>query len=120
MAHHYYEKERASNLLAYRVFLEEFDISSFGDCLVAADVIEAGDGNLVLKAGRDFALGELVRIDLLPQRRTRIRNDGGFVVVGCVTKSDRISAGEVYRIEVTLLKLASEQYNTMLARLEAV
>jgi hypothetical protein len=118
MAHHYYEKERASGLLAYRVFLEEFDISSFGDCLVAADVIEAGDGNLVLKAGRDFALGELVRIDLLPQRRTR--NNGGFVVVGCVTKSDRISAGEVYRIEVTLLKLASEQYNTMLARLEAV
>lgn len=120
MAHHYYKREKAVGLLGYRVFLEEFDLSSFGDSLVPADVVEASDGSVVLKTIREFSEGTLVRIDLQSQRRNGGGNSDGFVVVGCVRESVRIAAGEIYRVEVVLLRLTSERYNAMVSELEAV
>ncbi len=120
MAHHYYQREKAMGLLGYRVFLEEFDLSSFGDSLVSAAVIEASDGTVVLKTNRDFAEGTLVRVDLHPSRRTSVEDRDGFVVVGCVRETTRIAAGEVYRVEIVMLRLTSERYNAMLTEIEAV
>jgi hypothetical protein len=119
MAHHYYRREKAVGLLGWRVSLEEFELSSFGESLVPADVVEAGDGLVILKTSRDFAEGTLVRIDLLPGRRGNGADSDGFVVVGCVRESTRISAGEVYRVEVIFLRLTSSRYNTMLSEIEA-
>ena len=64
--------------------------------------------------------GALVRIDLSSGRQTRGINFDGFVVVGCVRDSKRISADEVYRVEVCLLRLESDRYNMMISEIEAM
>ncbi len=120
MAHHYSQREKAAGLVGCRVFLEEFELSSFGESLVPADIVESADGTVVLKTVRDFALGTLVRIDLSTHRQARGNGFDGFVVVGCVRDSQRVAAGEVYRVEVFLLKLLSERYNTMVSEIEAM
>lgn len=120
MAHHYSQRQKAAGLVGCRVFLEEFDLTSFGESLVGADVVESADGIVVLKTVRDFALGALVRIDLSSGRQTRNASPDGFVVVGCVRDSQRISADEVYRVEVNLLRLKSERYNMVISEIEAM
>lgn len=120
MAHHYYQREKAAGLVGCRVFLEEFELTSFGDAMVGADVVESADGIVVLKTNRDFAPGALVRIDLSSGRQTKGINFDGFVVVGCVRDSKRISADEVYRVEVSLLRLESDRYNMMISEIEAM
>jgi hypothetical protein len=120
MAHHYSQPEKAAGLVGNRVFLEEFELTSFGESLVPADIVDSADGVVALKTVRDFSLGTLVRMDLSPYRRTRDGASDGFVVVGCVRDSRRVSAGEVYRVEVAFLRLRSERYNTMLSEIEAM
>jgi hypothetical protein len=120
MAHHYSQREKAVGLVGCRVFLEEFELSSFGESLVPADIVESADGIVVLKTIRDFALGTLVRMDLSPHRQGRGGDFGGFVVVGCVRDSQRVAAGEVYRVDVAFLRLESDRYNTMVSEIEAM
>jgi hypothetical protein len=120
MAHHYSQREKAAGLVGCRVFLEEFELTSFGESLVGADIVESADGIVVLKTGRDFALGTLVRMDLSSHRHLRPASFDGFVVVGCVRDSQRISADEVYRVEVSLLRLQNDRYNMMVSEIEAM
>lgn len=120
MAHHYSQTEKEAGLVGNRIFLEEFELTSFGESLVPADIVESTDGVVVLKTIRDFALGTLVRMDLSPHRRTKDGYLDGFVVVGCVRDSRRVAAGEVYRVEVAFLRLQSERYNSMLSEIEAM
>lgn len=120
MAHQYSEREKAAGLVGSRVFLEEFELTSFGESLVGADIVDSGDGIIVLKTTRDFGCGALVRIDLSPGRQTRGMRYDGFVVVGCVRDSQRVAAGEVYRVEVSLLRLESDRYNMMISEIEAM
>ncbi len=120
MAHHYSQREKAAGLVGCRVFLEEFELTSFGESLVPADIVESADGMVTLKTVRDFALGTLVRMDLSPHRQTSGWGHDGFVVVGCVRDSRRIAAGEVYRVEVALLRLQSDRYNIMVSEIEAM
>jgi hypothetical protein len=120
MAHHYSQREKAAGLVGCRVFLEELELTSFGDSLVGADIVESGDGIIVLKTTHDFALGALVRIDLSSHRGALTAAYDGFVVVGCVRDSQRISADEVYRVDVSLLRLESDRYNMMVSEIEAM
>jgi hypothetical protein len=120
MAHHYSQREKAAGLVGCRVFLEEFELTSFGESLVPADIVDSADGIVVIKTIRDFALGTLVRMDLSSHRQTRGGGLDGFVVVGCVRDSQRVAAGEVYRVEVAFLRLQSDRYNTMVSEIEAM
>lgn len=120
MAHHYSQREKAAGLVGCRVFLEEFELTSFGESLVPADIVESADGMVALKTVRDFALGTLVRMDLSPHRQTRGEGLDGFVVVGCVRDSQRVSERDVYRVEVALLRLQNDRYNTMVSEIEAM
>jgi len=120
MAYHYSRREKAAGLVGSRVFVEEFELTSFGESLVGADVVESADGIVVLKTGRDFALGTLVRMELSSQRQTKGMGFDGVVVVGCVRDSQRISSDEVYRVEVSLLRLQSDRYNMMVSEIEAM
>ncbi len=120
MAHHYSQREKAAGLVGNRIFLEEFELTSFGESLVPADIVESTDGIVVLKTVRDFAHGTLVRMDLSAHRRAKDACLDGFVVVGCVKDSRRVAAGEVYRVDVAFLRLRSDRYNTMLSEIEAM
>jgi len=120
MAHQYSQREKAAGLVGCRVFLEEFELTSFGESLAPADIVESSDGTVVIKTNRDFALGTLVRMDLSGHRQTRGNGFDGFVVVGCVRDSRRVAAGEVYRVEVALLRLQSDRYNMLVSEIEAM
>lgn len=105
----------------YRVALEEFDLSSFGDSLAPAELLDVTDsGVLLLESGEDFPSGTLMRVDLYPQGSRNGGGDSEFTLCGSVSESREIISGEIYRVFIVLQILENESYRAILKEIQAI
>jgi hypothetical protein len=99
--------------------IEEFDLSSFGESLAAASVVELTDGGVLLETRREFPNGILVRIDFYPPEYDDASDEFDEVVaVGVVRESREIVSGNLYRLFVAFAPLKSDHYRQTIEGLE--
>jgi len=118
MAYSYHVSDQVgSNRLSAAI--EEFDLTSFGDALATAKVVELNDGGVLLETHREFSTGMLVRVDFYPPEYDGNRDEYDEVVaVGVVRESREIVSGNLYRLFVAFAPLKSDHYRQTIEGLE--
>lgn len=118
MAYHSYDMSEESGTVKFDVAIEEFELSSFGESLAPAGVLEVINQGVVLETGKKFIPGTVVRIDFRPNTSKKANSNGEIVAVGYIRDVKKIGNGEFYRILVQFKKFDNEGYNTVLKGLE--
>jgi len=100
--------------------IEDFDLSSFGESLAEAKVVDLTDGGVLLETRREFSIGMLVRIDFYPPEYDGDSDAYDEVVaVGVVRESREIVSGNLYRLFVAFAPLNNDHYRQTIEGLES-
>ena len=111
------EKEATTS---FDVAIEEFELSSFGESLSPAGVLEVINQGVVLETKKKFAPGTLVRIDFHPNNSNNNKGNSNseIVAVGYIRDVKKIGNGGFYHILVQFKKFDNDTYSSVLKGLE--
>jgi len=121
MAYHHQELERNSEVSKLNVSIEELDLSSFGDTLVPADIVDVIDGGVVLESKVEFSSGTLLRIDFCPVFGNGDGNKADEVVLfGYVKESREGTDKNTCRMRIVFERLKNDKFGEIAEGLKAV
>jgi len=121
MAYHPQELERNPEASKLNVSIEELDLSSFGDTLVPADIVDVIDGGVVLESREEFPSGTLLRIDFSPVSGNGAENKTGEVVLfGYVKESREDTNASTHRMRIVFKRLKNDKFGEIAEGLKTV
>ena len=121
MAYHPQELERNPEISKLNVSIEELNLSSFGDTLIPADIVDVIDGGVVLESRVEFSSGTLLRIDFCPVYGNGVGNKTDEVVLFGFVKECRAGTnGNAFRMCIVFKRLKNDKFSEIAEGLKAV
>ncbi|MBN1573793.1 MAG: hypothetical protein JW984_11410 [Deltaproteobacteria bacterium] len=121
MAYRPHDLDRDVEASRLSVAIEELDLSSFGDALVPAEIVDVVEGGIVLESKREFPPGILLRIDFYHVSGNGRETAADEVVMfGHVKESREIIKDGVYRMCVVFKRLKRDNFGEIAEGIGAV
>ncbi|GEM_PF-2504092 len=112
MAYQPQDIERDAEASRLSVAIEELDLSSFGDALVPANIVDVVEGGVVLESKEEFPPGVFLRIDFYHvSGNGREKTTDEVVMFGHVKECrEIIKEDSVYRMCVVFKRLKRDKF----------